>query len=472
MSFGVDPWSDRIAAATEDGPRRALLAEVSLWRASRLTDIVAARQSTYAISRLHWLLRDKAAAEREARQLLSLCQTPPRASGEDMQAAKGWLESLGAKAPRVVEARPRRERDSRDRKKPKKKERGPKREAQPSKLTRAVDAGDAGDWSEGLGLARGKKGARADLVRFWLHLGKALADEDAERSRRDLHRLAARVRGQLGGLDEEGDAGAPEPKKKERKERPPKAEAKPERRSEERKPEERKPSPRALAKQRSEDLKAALTAEAVPEVDALVPLLAEWPRQWRAIAAAERWDLDDARFERLLHAVDKAASDDRQIPGGTSAAVRRAAEGNAAFRELLLSGSTAARYGGEGVDVLVDLASAAAEDGWKVDRVLRGPTRKESERHKILGTVGDAMNGLWRVLVRKDEAKAEIWYVAGLPAEGRAGVPMLLLDEHQRVIVLPVDPDLLGWYGSLEAPDAIGWTGDEGDAVREALAAL
>ena len=124
MSFGNDPWSDRIAKINDDGPRRALLAEIGLWRASRLTDIQAARQATYALSRLHWLLREREAAEREARQLISLCQTPPRASGEDLDAAKGWLKSLGAKVPKVAPP-PRRERErpSRERKPKKRGER-------------------------------------------------------------------------------------------------------------------------------------------------------------------------------------------------------------------------------------------------------------------------------------------------------------------------------------------------------------
>ncbi|MCA9567921.1 MAG: hypothetical protein KC656_08765, partial [Myxococcales bacterium] len=62
--------------------------------------------------------------------------------------------------------------------------------------------------------------------------------------------------------------------------------------------------------------------------------------------------------------------------------------------------------------------------------------------------------------------------VAELPVEGRAAVPQLLLEEKDRVVVLPVDPELMSWYASLDGPEAIGWMGDEGDAVGAALGAL
>jgi hypothetical protein len=121
------------------------------------------------------------------------------------------------------------------------------------------------------------------------------------------------------------------------------------------------------------------------------------------------------------------------------------------------------------MESVLDLAAAAVEDGWGVDRVLRGPTRREAREHPALETLGMAMDGLWRVLLRKEDARCELWFIAALSPEGRAGVPSLLLSDHKRVVALPIDPDLLGWYGSLSAPDAIGWTGDEGDALREAL---
>lgn len=462
MSFGNDPWSDRIAKINDDGPRRALLAEIGLWRASRLTDIQAARQATYALSRLHWLLREREAAEREARQLISLCQTPPRASGEDLDAAKGWLKSLGAKVPKVAPP-PRRERErpSRERK-PKKRSERPQQSEAPTKMDDALAAADAGKHADALKLLRGKRGGRSELLRVWIHLTRALENSDAEALRAELQQLAGRIRGQLGpgALDV-----LPErPARGERKAASEKPAPKPK--------EESGPSPRELARQRTDALKALLTADPAPTVEALTAQLSEWPRLWRAIASAERWDLAEERMVCLLRAVDAASEGDRTIPGGTSLLVRMAAAGSEAARGLLLEAPTSARYGGEGTAEVVDLASAAHADGWVVDRILRGPTRKEADRHEVLKAVGEAMDGLWRLILRRGEAKAELWWVAALPAEGRAGVPVLLLEDHARVISLPIDAELLEWYGSLEGPPAIGWTGDEGDAVREALAAL
>jgi hypothetical protein len=47
-----------------------------------------------------------------------------------------------------------------------------------------------------------------------------------------------------------------------------------------------------------------------------------------------------------------------------------------------------------------------------------------------------------------------------------------MADPHPRVVVLPIDLELLGWYSRIGGPPAIGWTGGEADAVRAALDAL
>ena len=85
----------------------------------------------------------------------------------------------------------------------------------------------------------------------------------------------------------------------------------------------------------------------------------------------------------------------------------------------------------------------------------------------MLDAVGEHLSGLWRLLVSQGDRKGEVWFVGGLPIEGRAGLPQLLLEERPRAVVLPVaDSELLGWYGTLRAPEAIGWTGSEAaDAV-------
>jgi hypothetical protein len=119
---------------------------------------------------------------------------------------------------------------------------------------------------------------------------------------------------------------------------------------------------------------------------------------------------------------------------------------------------------------VADIAKVLVDDGWSFFRVLRGTTRREKEKQPVLETLGDALDGLWRLLVRKGEVRGEVWYLGSLSPEGRAGVPQLLLDEHQRAVVIPVEPDLLSWYGELGGPEAIGWTGDEAEALRQAVA--
>ena len=477
MPFGADIWSERIASVEDDPTRRSLLGEVGRWRAARLTDIQAARQSTYAMSRLHWLLRESDQAVREAHQLISLCQTPPRASSEDIDAAKGWMASMGAEVPKIVDVAPRRERND---KRPAKRERqrDPREERSGSlgntAADRAIAHGKKGHWMAALKELKDRRpSARVDLVRAWLHLGKALELEDAEACRREL----ANLRDRMGERMIAGDRGA-RPERAERNER-----SKPARNERTKEPRSKAdthpgkaefeapkgPSPREVARKREAALRGHFNDGAVPEIEVLVPIIQQWDRMWRAIQAGERDPLSDAQVERLLVAVDTASDDDRTIPGGTSLALRTAAAGGELSKALLLNGTPAKRYGGEGIESVLELSSAAVAGGWRVDRVLRGPTRRETREHPALGTLGGAMNGLWRVLLRKEEARCELWFIAALSPEGRAGVPPLLLSDHKRVIALPIDPDLLGWYGTLDAPDAIGWTGDEGDALREAL---
>jgi hypothetical protein len=336
-------------------------------------------------------------------------------------------------------------------------------------MDRAIAHGKKGHWMAALKELKDKRpSARVDLVRAWLHLGKALELEDAQASLREL----ANLRNRLGDTISMGERG----ERKERGERRESrgndraAKAQSEPRAPRAEPEVPKgPSPRELARQRENELRGHFKDGAVPEVDALLPIVKQWDRMWRAIQAGEREALNDAQVERLLLAVDQASDGERTIPGGTSLALRVASTGGPRSRALLLNSSTAQRYGGEGMESVLDLAAAAVEDGWGVDRVLRGPTRREAREHPALETLGMAMDGLWRVLLRKEDARCELWFIAALSPEGRAGVPSLLLSDHKRVVALPIDPDLLGWYGSLSAPDAIGWTGDEGDALREAL---
>ena len=180
-------------------------------------------------------------------------------------------------------------------------------------------------------------------------------------------------------------------------------------------------------------------------------------------------DLDDERTAALLASVHGRSDPEAAIPEGTTVAIRAATTG--AATRALLEGPARQRYGGPDIETVVELAAAVMADDWHLHRVLRGPTRRESKAQPALQTLSDSLSGLWRLLLRRGDQRGELWFVAELPVEGRAAIPLLLVEEHDRVVVLPVDAELLGWWGSLQgAPTPIGWTGAEADALREAVA--
>src|SRR5262249_30342121 len=136
----------------------------------------------------------------------------------------------------------------------------------------------------------------------------------------------------------------------------------------------------------------------------------------------------------------------------------------------------AARFAGPSVGVVADLARVLVEGGWEVNRVLRGPTRREMSAHPALETLAPSMGGLWRLLVRQREGEGtrngEGWFLADLPPEARAGVPLLLLEDWERAIVAPVDPDLLAWWRSISGPELLGWPPEGADTSAEARSLL
>lgn len=221
----------------------------------------------------------------------------------------------------------------------------------------------------------------------------------------------------------------------------------------------------------AEALAEALARDA--DASELAPILERFGRRFRAVQAAERVlgaRPDDDRAASVLHALHASAAPSEAIPEALTLAVRAAAAGGERSRAALVESPMSQRFGGPGVDVVVDLARVVMEEGWELHRVLRGPTRREREAHPVLDTLSGPLQGLWRLLVRRGDLRGEVWYVAHLPIEGRAALPQLLLDDVRRAIVLPIDPDLLAWYETLNAPEAIGWTGDEGEALRTELA--
>ncbi len=203
---------------------------------------------------------------------------------------------------------------------------------------------------------------------------------------------------------------------------------------------------------------------------AVVEAVQRFRRPDRALRSVIKLELDDERTAALLGAIHEAVPADQVIPEGTTLAVRTAANGPKT-QALVESGPAAARFGGPGISGVIEVARAALSDGWSLHRVLQGPTRRESRNHPAVQTLSDSLNGLWRLLVRRGDQRGELWFVADLPAEGRAAIPLLLLEEHERAVVLANDEELVGWWGGLSgAPAGIAWTPEATAALQTALA--
>lgn len=678
-------WNDALQSANDHDARQSLLAEIAGWRARNLTDIPGQREAAWAIAQLHRGLERKDDAVREARSLLSLCQTPPVASKAEARAAKTLLSALGAQAPRLVtppsDGRERKPRNRDDRERKAREERAP-RLSLADALKLAVDGDHAGA-RKALSGGRG----RAELARTWVDLDEALRSDDRDRL---LARLDQRLRqslqipqrkqarqdqppaaedgalGQLLGrrlpgrrqaflraldafsaehpdqadtlastalqhhIDGEGaDHAAPwlatvvarglasggdatravlerhagdtvastfaEPlfarvvdlagfaadrfhgarravlgRGAEPDERvawtvrfdggdrmlvlvPPHTEpypadiaeqmagrlprlcsmlvvlapgaanaplrealathglmtldgepsdtellsaldrVTPVERSDER------AAPKAEKKQKAEkkpqaepakaepagpppvdpmdDVRAVIEASEAPSPESVAQALEKLPKLRDAFLHATRtWHELPADASRRLHdllvAADAQAPATLRVPEATTLALRVAATQGGPTATVLAEGSAAERFGGPGITDVIAVVAGAIGAGWSLRRAFRGTTRRERRNQPMLEAVSGALDGLWRLGVEKDGQRAEIWFIADLPVEGRAAVPQLLLEERQRVVVLPIDADLTSWWAGLDGPEAIGWMGDEGEAVGAALDGL
>ena len=665
MTATNDIWSARIEAAADTLSRQQLLAEVGAWRAAHLTDIPGLRGAAFAISRLYMLLGLRDHAVREARALLSLAQTPPEASNEELHAAVAWLQSLGVDARLPSARRPRKQERKQERGKkahasqaapedPRaalaalKGKRGPKariervrlelilalqqedgalrdeikaivdslgprprkdepqpeaRQArEPSRAQRELEAllgkelpyklqpyirlledhldehpADA-DRLAALALRHhvSERGTRKPAPWLVGTVGRALATTPGTETRAALNELErkgafavaayaewpferlvalvaaaepqgwdltalrrgvgrgeprdrrtwtarlvrdfdermlvvcppsyhdlppqavgflaerlpalceklvvlapgagnASVRDVLGSMgaacfDQAGDAellealhaatpvkGAP-PRPVE-----PKPEAKPEPLPEPQEPPKPKPGTELLT--------------ALQEGGDPLPALQRFRRLHQAFGPVRGWltELEpaalDAAVVRLLTAMDQVAPPEVFLPEGTTLLLRAAtAQPQGQARDMLLG---ECRFTGPGAAEVLQMTSAAVQTGWSLLRVHRGPTGRERRANPALQAMGDASRSLWRVVLRKGEVEAELWFVpAEMAPEGRAAVPLLLLDEQPRVVVLPLVPELLDWYRELGGPEAVGWTGEEAAEITDALGAL
>jgi hypothetical protein len=664
-------WTERIIAAEDERSRRELLAEIGQWRAGHLTDIPALREAAYAMSRLYAVLGDHGSATREAKSLLSLCQTPPLAMPEELAAAQAYLGSLGASG---VVAGPRPKRRSERKVETRDKQ---VRGDQPTARTQSVTAAQEGRWADALSLLKGRKGPRMDLIRAWISLARALEQEDTALRERELRDLEVRLRAKVVGKPEVEERpqvagrpsgedhplvqllGAPVPRKWKPRlgmierylgEHPERIDdlaalaldhhvtvlgprepapwlvgivgkalasgdaprtrgtldrlgkvgayavtayqetpfsllvellrAGAERKwaavalrrgvSSRGEPRDRKlwtlrftegdverlavvgsasesPYPEGVAERLAariphlcprsvlvapgvgnaglreaasalgiqaveagepaallamldaadpvgapqepprpeserprddalEVLRALLSREEAPPEEALAEALSSMRRVHPAFAVARAVLEEVADAEResravsFLRAAHSVAPERARLPEGITLAVRFAAsDANVgAARELLTSEPTMARYGGPGVETVVDIARVLLEGGWSLRRVLRGPTARERRTDPFLGALADVDEGLWRVHVAREDAQAEVWFLTHLAPEGRAAAARLLASGGQRLVVLADDPGLVEWYQSLGGPEAVVGV----DGIKQSLPTL
>jgi hypothetical protein len=303
----------------------------------------------------------------------------------------------------------------------------------------------------------------ADLIRVWLDIGHARVEQADRYLGAALQRLERLVPdlalNPTSGSMAPVATGAAGP---EHEDRPARAELPrdPRTRSERSESGPREPSLGQL-------LAAVKEALAAPDVsvETLIPAVAPVRKLRELLDLVESIEGEDVahRIEALLLAIHRTAPADVRALQGTTVALRQAGRGQDDLaRRLLIDGEAAVRFGGPGVDILLPVAVQAQQAGWRLDRVLRGATRRERLDNAGLDALADALDGLWRLLVRRGDTKAEIWVVDHLPPEGRAAVAQLALEPHRRLAILPASSELTDGWSALGGPRAVGWPTDVG----------
>lgn len=186
-------------------------------------------------------------------------------------------------------------------------------------------------------------------------------------------------------------------------------------------------------------VKEALFAEQAPTAETLEPLVAPIKRVRDVLDVAEGLSGEDApdRLIALILAIHRTVPERVRLLQATTLVLRTAARtGRSDLLELLTQGETAARFGGPGVDAVVQASTALHSAGWRLDRVLRGVTRRERRELPALDVLSDHLEPLWRLLVQRGEVRGEIWVADALPPEGLAGLPQLCLRDAHRVAVI------------------------------------
>ncbi|MFT7517936.1 MAG: hypothetical protein ACI9MC_000060, partial [Kiritimatiellia bacterium] len=200
MSDGFSQWTARIDSAADNGARRALLAEIGIWRVRNLSDLATQREAAFAIATLYAALGEAEPGLREAQNLMSLCRTPPAVGPTALSQAQKLVRSLGGNPGPAPRDRSRREPTAPHERAPHDRapdtRRADTRRADDSNrgsggpFGTAIQAGLNSDWSDAFKALRGKTGPRAEMVRTWLDLRRSLGEDPDER----LQRLQAVIR--------------------------------------------------------------------------------------------------------------------------------------------------------------------------------------------------------------------------------------------------------------------------------------
>ena len=207
----------------------------------------------------------------------------------------------------------------------------------------------------------------------------------------------------------------------------------------------RAPSPTAV-------LRDLLTGDSEPSVNDLAAPLGALRRVGEAFAIARR-SLSDAqlddRLALLLDAVEQAQVPVSRTLEGTGVvldAASRFPEGKVAA--WLASEVGQARFGGPGLDQVVGVMAQLPQDqGWRVGTVLRGTTTRERKDDAVLAALGHNADALWRVVLRRQKDRKEIWVLTDLTPEARAAAVQLAGVEAPRLV--------LADGGELEAAKAL-----------------
>ena len=84
---------------------------------------------------------------------------------------------------------------------------------------------------------------------------------------------------------------------------------------------------------------------------------------------------------------------------------------------------------------------------------------------QVLSTLDAPYGGLWRMAV----GDVEVALLTDLTPEGRVAATRLLTNDAPRVVVIPIEGDLLSWWRTTGGADPIGWTGSEGQDIADAV---